>query len=424
MLLAGSLWTATAATAQHWVKYSNTHQWTPSVTFNPHLGEWWASYVDHDNNPSWCKPDNSCSANTKSRAYNAWGTYLRERTLANTLYIPDKDPFLAYNPDKRQFLAVWYDNARGSVWNGSCDLRADIKGRILDQWGNAVSGVLNIASDYHYDQAFPRAAYNPVSKKYMVVWQELNTNHLCAVGFGALNDGPWRVRGKILNDSGSNYTGNLSLANQDSNQERPDVVAHPSQDKFMVVWQDRRHGTAHIFGQMFNRYGNKYFPSYELIVGLSSNGSKNSRNPKVTYNIHDDHFVAAWTSAESGYNSDGYVYANRMRGSDAAWIGSPVKVSSGVSNSKDNEWADIMYCPATQQFWISWEKASGTRQPRIGRFSRSLSRNWWGTLAGHGKAVSLPDTCRYDGQIMAVWEEWHTIYPHPTAPSIKAQFFW
>ncbi len=423
LLYSVTWWNSEPASAQHWVENSSLHQWTPSVAFNPSQNEWWSSYVDHDGVNPYCTPANSCSANATARAFTSGGGFLRERVLADTLGIPDKDPYLVHNPHKNEFLAVWYDNAQGTVFNGSCDLRADIKGRILDRWGNPISGVLDISSNHYYNQAFPRAAYDKAARAYMVVWQELSTSLLCSQGFGALTSGPWRIRGRVLYDNGANKTGTLLISNQDSNQERPDIVAHNTQDKFMVVWQDRRHGTAHIMGQMFRSNGSKYFPNYELIVGFSDNGNKNSRNPKVTYNYQDDEFVAVWTSAENGYISDGYVYANRMRGSDGGWLDWPVKVSDGVSNEDDNEWADITYCPATQQYWISWERADSPRKPRIGRFSRSLSRNWWTTLSNNGKAVSLPDVCRYDGQIMAVWEEWN-LNPWVGTPSIRAQFFW
>lgn len=75
------------------------------------------------------------------------------------------DPKVAFDPATRHFLVVWADT------RGSTDLEYDIWGQRVDENGNLIGGNFQISSQTGFER-FPLVAYHPLTKEFLVVWNQ------------------------------------------------------------------------------------------------------------------------------------------------------------------------------------------------------------------------------------------------------------
>jgi hypothetical protein len=395
---------ALPAAAQYVVESNQIyHLWSPSVAYD-YYSDWMvAGYTDNDTpGNSVCWYANSCTANVTSRRLNGSGSVQGEQVIAHTDYEAQKDPAIAFNPDRSEYLVVYYDNTRGDSTLTSCGYggvnnNSDIYGYRLNVYGQKISGRIDISGSgyYSWHNVRPKVAYNRTSRRYMVVWQTAPVNDVCNTG---IPNAPWRVRGRMLDEYGNPATGVFGVSNVQDTHESPDVAAHSSNDRFMVVWQDRRYGSSpYIFGQLLNSNGQILFPSWDLIVGATSN---NDRFPAVIHNPHDDQWLATWYAATGSYDQDreGPIMAQRLRGYDGYWIGGHFQIWGGNGGHPK-----VVYCTATQRYWVAFQ---GSGNAYVSTFNRSLGGLSVWTLASNAKAPSLPDACHpSSGKVPVVWEQ-------------------
>jgi|GEM_PF-1660098 len=242
-------------------------------------------------------------------------------------------PALAYNSNNCQYLVVWQD-ARNSDPYGW-----DVYGQLISCTPEPMSSPFPFFTlpppGRAKDQRHPAVAYNSRDDEYLAVWQD----RLCRYWpydtaddiYGWRVDGEGKLKGKVIS---------ISIATDCESDERVQqdpAVAYNSQDnKYLVVWEDDRHGNWDIYGQLLSAAGEPLggnFPIIDIDTG--------QRFPALAYNDQDNLYLVVWQDNRYGnWNIYGRrVFSDGTKGSDFR-----ISLSAGTEqipavayNSQDNE---------------------------------------------------------------------------------------
>jgi hypothetical protein len=142
-------------------------------------------------------------------------------------------PVVTYNPDLSEYLVVWSAGADG-------ESGADIWAQRISWEGNAQEGPMRVCGAVG-DQLLPCAAYSPLTREYLVVWQDQRT----AQGSGV------DVYARRVGSAGELIAAELSITAAAGDQQRPRVAYNPVAEQYLIVWQDSEagNGESDIFGR-------------------------------------------------------------------------------------------------------------------------------------------------------------------------------
>ncbi|MDF1512352.1 MAG: hypothetical protein P1S60_00940, partial [Anaerolineae bacterium] len=135
-------------------------------------------------------------------------------------------PSVAFNSIDQIYLVTWYDEADNSIeWSLISSL-----GHYL----NSGRVVMAEAIDRH-----PAAAYNstPDDNRFAIVYEELFPG-----------DTDPSLAGLLIDATSGTPAGNFGLGYPGSDMQDPDIVYHPGNNRYMVVWQDNRDDPGDIYG--------------------------------------------------------------------------------------------------------------------------------------------------------------------------------
>ena len=157
-------------------------------------------------------------------------------TLADIAVMEDFDegeyeqwyPCVAHNPDRNEFVAVWFDE-RPLVEDGG------IVGRLFNSAGTP-KGEPFIVADTSGSQGDMSIVYAKNHKKYFIVWQDTR-NYIPAPG-----DSPYYQENDIyarwLDADGSPVGDEIPIYLGDGDQSMPQMVYSPVSDRFLIAWWD------------------------------------------------------------------------------------------------------------------------------------------------------------------------------------------
>ena len=164
------------------------------------------------------------------------------------------------------------------------------------------------------DSTNPAVETDPISKRFLVVWEDRRDNV----------QNP-KVYGQLLYTTAVRYGDNFIISYQDtdgdgqndpeianSRQTNPYVEYDPVNQRFIVVWQDGRNQRVSeenldIYAQYVDLEGSLR----GLNVQITSNNA-NQLSPSVTYNVNKNEFLAVWKDARNLQTSGSDIYAQRF----------------------------------------------------------------------------------------------------------------
>ncbi|HEY4745348.1 MAG TPA: hypothetical protein VIH45_11860, partial [Desulfuromonadaceae bacterium] len=175
----------------------------------------------------------ACSGSPANGAKGAaTGKTVGAKVLTNDLQInPTGDnydqgqPAIAYDTANHKYLTVWADYRNGSA---NVDLYGSLCSTVPDG-SNVSCGPEFVVANATGNQMEPKVAFDPVNKRYLVVYSDNSKGHSEITGqfvtaAGALSGIPFAV---------STYAAGI-----DTNQTQPDIVYNPVLAKFVVTWLD------------------------------------------------------------------------------------------------------------------------------------------------------------------------------------------
>ena len=239
-------------------------------------------------------------------------------------------PGLASNASANQFLVVWED-FRGETGFGS-----DVYGQLVNGDG-AMSGINFAINDENDWQRGPKAAYNPVTGQYLVVWEDQTDD---------LDD----IDGQLVNADGSLQGSKLTISAAKNDQSNPEIAYNSAANEYLVVFDDDRlvEYDYDIYAVLVNANGAVSGGDFPIAADAES-----QLLPVVAYNSRDNEYLVVWWDERSGSNAE--VYA-RVVNADGSMDGSDFLVASPGANLVN---PDVAYDQSKNQYLVVWEV--GTR---------------------------------------------------------------
>lgn len=250
--------------------------------------------------------------------------------------VDEKAPDVAYNPDRNEYLLVWYNDRAGND---------DIYGRRVSAHGQPIgSSWFAISAQPGSDRRNPKVAYNSATQTYLVVWEA----EVPGEGTGILGR-QVSATGQVL--GATDYVYARNTVPTDSYFEP--VVAYASVvDRFVLVYHFERTmpNTQAILGVELKADGTEVAGASTIeIVPFTTPDAP--ALPDLAYNRARNEFLVVW---EQG-SVDRDVFARRLKmqgGADV--LGASFSVRS-IGRTTKPVVAAIPDPPGQGQYLVAWE---------------------------------------------------------------------
>jgi hypothetical protein len=200
-------------------------------------------------------------------------------------------PSLAVDAAGR-LLAVWDDNANASSTGW------DIMGLLMEPDGTPIGGDLLLTYAYGRQLA-PRAACDPVSGQFLVVWED--ERELYGAGTERL------VLAQALDGEGNLLGGEIELARTAAAYAGIAVAAEPGTGEFLVAWSDRRREEDPTSPDLRVRRVRATDGTVGPVFPLSSPGEPSQ--PALLFHAPSRRFLLAWTDRREFAGADSLALA-------------------------------------------------------------------------------------------------------------------
>lgn len=184
-----------------------------------------------------------------------------------------RQPRLAFNPDREEYLLIWSDS-RNAIATG-----LDIFGQLLGPSGVRKGGSFSV-STAPADQRDPAVAYASRTSDYLVMWRD-NRDPESLNLFGQRVRPPSRIGGE-----------STALVDNSSNQFAPSLSFDVDEGQYLVIWCDDRNGAEaalDLIGQRVTPQGSAAAGSFSFV---STTGDQASSG--LAYDPDQDRHLAVW----------------------------------------------------------------------------------------------------------------------------------
>lgn len=226
----------------------------------------------------------------------------------NTGKLQEIFPSVAYNPDRQEYLVVWYNDRDGND---------DIRAQRLDKDGVKIGGPFYIAAGPGDDRRYPDVAYNSKHKQYLVVWENQKSG-----GYKSIRARRLSGTGALLDSSDIVLSGETNL----QTPSKPAVAYASTSDRYTVVFAETFHPalTYYICAQLVTSNGTLDGTNY--LISITSDPT---REPDIAYNRHANRHMVVWEQ----YDPKGKAYMIKgiqFKGDGGTWDNYWSLVYSGV----------------------------------------------------------------------------------------------
>ena len=209
--------------------------------------------------------------------------------VISDMALDSKNPAVAYNSTRDQYLVVWYNDRPGND---------DIQAQRLDKNGKPLGGKFFIAGGADHERRFPAVAYNSKSDQYLVVWEDFDTGIMWpstgiagrrVSGTGAMLD----TTDIVIRSPGWNL--------YDATNPAVEYAYHTNE--YLVVWQETSHpGTPSkdILGQIIDLNGT--LQGGQILVSDDTGNGDYRGAPDLAYDRINGRFLVVFEQRYSSYN--------------------------------------------------------------------------------------------------------------------------
>ena len=226
--------------------------------------------------------------------------------------LEEVSPAVAYNLDRQEYLAVWYNDRAGND---------DIQAQRFSKDGAKLGGAFYVSAGAGADRRYPDVTYNSAAQEYMVVWDHEE-------------GGKHNIHARIVYGSGGLMgSGDIVVAAQDTTYKHyaPKVAASTTENKFLVAWEVEQSANfaKHAVGQLITHDG--ALDGTHFTIANAPNGSTRS-NIDLAYNRARNEFLVTWQQQVGSGKVD--VYAQRVKVHNGPGVlGSAIAISDDANNA-------------------------------------------------------------------------------------------
>jgi hypothetical protein len=241
-------------------------------------------------------------------------------------------PALAFNSQRNQYLAVWFNDRAG------CD---DIRAQRIAEDGALIGPSFYISAGCPDDRRYPDVTYNSQHDQYLVVWEQ----HSASSGYSI------KAR-RVSWDGTLPDTTDITIKSAGYNMYtavRPVVSYAYTSDRYLVVWAETWHPmpiTHTIYGQVLDDTG-----SLDGSAFVISEGGENRVAPDLAYNRHANRYLVVWEH-DAGDLWD--IHGRQVHGGGGTYQ-DEFTIAYYTRSSTNPAVAAIPTSPSDEKFLVVWE---------------------------------------------------------------------
>lgn len=282
----------------------------------------------------------------------------------------DEKPVIAYDSLQNQYLVVWQRRVGLDEF-----YQYDIYAQRLTADGTPIGGAIALDTGATH-QKNPAVAYNSTNDQYLVVWQDQHPTY-----------GDWDIMGQRVAGNGDFVGGEFTIEAPGLNQAQPDVTYNPTNNEYLVVWEDHFGGDLtdwDIKGVRLDSYG-----SSNGWMMISEAGNQRRFFPRVTYKTTANEYMVVFGYEYSPTDID--VKFSRVKADDGALR----QVDSTISGGTYNENRPAIASDVGWSYLAVWEDSQNAGTLGIDLYGETVSvyhfsgNAWEGE--GGDRTVPLPN---------------------------------
>jgi len=204
----------------------------------------------------------------------------------------------------------------------------------------------------------PEVIFNPVRREYLVVYSARDV-------FTSPPDSYLNLIGFILNEDGTIRTGPFPVGNQLGDYYAPDGAYNPTDDTYLIVWEDFRNVPdwlfpCDVYGALLDADGNMIV---EIPViddfALGEPDAGDQRVPVAAYNPDKNKFFVVWEADEMPTVDDSAIFARYVNAD-----GTLEPIIDIVDKPRQQHWPDVVYVEEEQKFFVTWNDLRNDGLPK------------------------------------------------------------
>jgi len=306
------------------------------------------------------------------------------------------NPAVAYNPDREEYLVVWYNDRAG------CD---DIQAQRVASNGDLVGGGFYVSAGCDDDRRNPDVAYNSTQKQYLVVWEVKD-----GMGFNGIHGRLVSGTGAVQGTTDIEIRGTSSLATP----AHPSVAYASTTNNYLVVWSETWHPSPldkDIVGQVISASGG--LDGGNFTISDDAGTGEYRESPDVAYCRSRNEHLVAWRQRTGGGDYD--IHARRVAGNGNV-LGSAVSVSTLGHNEEGPAVAALPLTNNEGDYLVAWEIDTGGDRGVMARSvhvatDASFSLGLYKIVANEAGDEINPDVAGTESgeQYLMVWKQTYEV---------------
>jgi hypothetical protein len=220
----------------------------------------------------------------------------------------------------------------------------DEYGAIINSTGESIKEPFAISAKPK-SQMHTRMAFNTQKRQYFVVYNSSENS----VGISP------DIKGVILNEDGTPATDEIMINNNPGDQFNPFIVYNPTDDRYLVNWEDFRHvptweQNGEIYGALLDSDGNVLVNDIAMIDDYGTAEEGDQRHNEIAYNADKNEYFVCWTDMAPALENVG------VRGrfiTSKGELGGPVFVIA--DDAGPQIYPHPLYIAAKKKYFVTWE---------------------------------------------------------------------
>jgi hypothetical protein len=249
-------------------------------------------------------------------------------------------PNIAYNSVDNEFLVVWYTTITRKEDGQKI---FSFHGQRMSPEGKLLGKTISLAAAGPDKKILPILTYNPSANQYMVSFtMEQKTT----------GQDPFII---LLDSRGKVLSGPACLSSTPTNASHAVVVFNAKRKQYLVAYNDSRNGNADIFGVILSEDGSIIKQDFAI-----SSAKGDQINPYVCYNPTDDKYLVNWEDFRhvKHWKEPSNIYGALLDGQGNIIAGDiPMMEDHGLDDEGDQRHNTIAYNPTKNEFLVCWMDA-------------------------------------------------------------------